>query len=106
MIDGFRRENLTEKARSISAMKLYPAFWLLIIFLSACENDLSTVNKITSKNEALKEAGKDVQAYYSDWGRVKARLDAPVMNHVNDPKNPYTELPSGLKLVFFNPDLQ
>src|SRR6185369_7428261 len=73
---------------------------------SACENDLSTVNKVTSKNEALKETGKDVEAYYSDWGKVKARLEAPVMNHVNDPKNSYTELPSGLKLYFFNPDLQ
>jgi len=24
---------------------------------------------------------------------------------VNDPKNPYTELPSGLKLVFFSPEM-
>ena len=54
----------------------------------------------------MKESGKDVEAYYSDWGKVKAKLNAPVMNHVNDPKNPYTELPSGLKLIFFGPELQ
>jgi len=52
------------------------------------------------------EAGKDVVAYYSDWGKVKAQLQAPVMNHVTDPKNSYTELPAGLKLDFFNPQLQ
>jgi len=62
---------------------------------------MSTVKKITSRKEAAKETGKDVEALYSDFGKIKAKLTAPVMNHVFDEKNPYTELPSGLTLYFY-----
>lgn len=77
---------------------------LSLLFIS-CENDMGRVKEVSSQKEALQETGKDVLAYYSDFGKVKARLQAPVMVHVNDPKNPYTELPSGLILVFFSPEM-
>lgn len=77
-----------------------------VMLAASCENDMKNVKKISSQKEALREAGKGVEAYYSDFGHVKAKLTAPVMNHVNEPKNPYTELPAGLKLIFFNEQLQ
>lgn len=66
---------------------------------------MSTVEMITSPREVSRETGKEVEALYSDFGKVKARLTAPEMNHIDDPKTPYTELPSGLKLYFFSDSL-
>jgi len=77
----------------------------LITLLSSCENDMSTVKKIASQKEASVETGSDVEALYSDFGKVRAKLNAPVMNHVDDAKNPYTELPAGLHLVFYSDSL-
>ena len=77
-----------------------------VFLLSSCENDMSVVKKIASPKEASKETGKDVVSLYSDFGKVKAKLIAPVMNHVDDEKNPYTELPSGLHLFFYTDSLK
>src|ERR1051325_5355530 len=77
-----------------------------ILLLSSCENDMSLVKKIASPKEASKETGKDVIALYSDFGKMKAKLIAPVMNHVDDDKNPYTELPSGLNLYFYTDSMK
>ena len=99
---------LSLKKKAI-ALRVSPVVFLLTalvsLLLSSCENDMNVVNRITSDTAALKETGKDVEALYSDFGHVKAKLQAPVMNHVNDPKNPYTELPSGVKLFFYNDSL-
>jgi LPS export ABC transporter protein LptC len=66
---------------------------------------MSIVKKIASPTEASRETGKDVVALYSDFGKVKAKLIAPVMNHVDEEKGPYTELPAGLTLYFYTDSL-
>ncbi len=82
--------------------KLLQLFLIGISLLFAnCENDLETVKLITSKKDASIETGKNVRAIYSDKGIVKAQLKAPVMKHTDDPKNAFTELPSGLILLFY-----
>lgn len=107
MTGGFRRESMIKQIPIWSVnIKGWGLAVLIISLLYSCENDLSTINKITSQKDALKETGKEVQALYSDLGKVKAQLLAPVMNHMDDPKNPYTELPSGLLLYFYDDSLQ
>jgi len=76
------------------------------LVFGSCENDMTLVKKITSPKDAVKETGKEVDALYSDFGRVKARLIAPVMLHLDDAKNPYTEFPSGLTLNFFTDSME
>lgn len=77
-----------------------------IFVSSGCENDMATVRRISTKQEAEIEVGKNIDAFYSDFGRVKAQLSAPVMNHVIDPKNPYSEMPSGLHLQFYSDSMK
>lgn len=62
---------------------------------------MATVNKITSQKEVSAEAGKDIEVLYSDLGRVKSKLTAPTMLRFHT-KEPYTELPDGLKIVFYD----
>lgn len=65
----------------------------------SCETDIATVNKLTGQYEASSETGKDIEVIYSNQGIVKAKLTAPVMLRYRT-KEPYTELPDGLKILF------
>ncbi len=77
----------------------------MVLALAACENDMEVVNKITSKKEVSEEGGKDIEVLYSDLGKVKAKLNAPTMLRFRT-KEPYTELPDGLKIAFYNEDMK
>src|SRR5215831_20449351 len=81
-------------------MKIFSTCILIALIFSACENDMKTVEKITSPSEALTESGKNIEAFYSDGGHVKAKLTAPTVKRVND-KSPYTELPDGMLVIFY-----
>jgi LPS export ABC transporter protein LptC len=84
----------------MKAAVIFSAFILLTFIFSSCENDMKMVEKITSPSEALTESGKNVEAFYSDNGHVKAKLNAPTLRRVND-KSPYTELPDGMLVIFY-----
>src|SRR5215831_1850104 len=76
---------------------------LLLCLVSACENDRAVVKKIASQKEASAETGKDVEVLYSNLGKIKAKMDAPTLNRYHV-KEPYTEMPDGIKLSFFDPN--
>jgi len=79
-------------------------FFAGMIF-SSCENDMATIRQITSQQDALTENGTDIEVLYSDAGHVKAKLDAPLMNR-HHTKDPFTEMPGGLQLYFYDDSLQ
>ncbi len=76
---------------------------LLWICFTACENDIAVVNSITSATEKQLpiESGKNVQIMYSDSARVRAKLTAVELNRYAG-KKPYTELPKGMEVFFYN----
>ncbi len=75
------------------------AFCLFIF--SSCENDIDEVNIITAKNNYPVESGKDMEVIYSDSGRIKIKLNAPVMMRYTGEK-PYLEMPKGVKVLFYD----
>lgn len=77
-------------------------FWTCMMTgILSCETDIATVNKLTGQYEASSETGKDIEVIYSNQGIVKAKLTAPVMLRYRT-KEPYTELPDGLKILFYD----
>ena len=65
---------------------------------------MSEIKKISSPDEALVEVGKKVELLYSSAGKVRARLIAPeLLRHRG--KTPFTEMPKGLKMYFYNDSL-
>lgn len=80
---------------------------LLFVFsfsLFSCENDIATVRKVTLQEEVSVETGQNVEMLYSADAKVRAKLNAPLLERHND-KNPFVEMPKGLKLVFYNDSL-
>jgi LPS export ABC transporter protein LptC len=76
---------------------------LLVFVLSACENDIEKVKIITGKKSIPAENGKDVEILYSDSAKIKARLLAKELNRFAE-KQPYIEMPKGIKLYFYDSD--
>lgn len=80
-------------------------FTCISCLLYSCENDMATVNKLTNQYEASSETGKDIEVLYSDLGKIKAKMTAPTMLRFHT-REPYTELPDGLKILFYDPNGQ
>lgn len=90
-------------------MRFYTSTLIIFIFgciLSACENDLSKVEKIASNEASLPvETSKDIQILYSDSAKVKANLKSPVLKFYKV-ENAYHEMPAGLVVNFYDNKMQ
>ena len=83
-----------------------PILLIGMLFLVSCENSLSDIKKIASK-EAEKPISKSigVEIIYSDSTKVKAKLTAPLMIDFQDPAKPYKEMSKGVKIIFYDDNL-
>lgn len=78
----------------------------VLFLLTACENDLKKVQQISAKEvNTSVERTTGVEVIYSDSARVKARMQTPLLlNYVT--VQPYREMPKGVKVVFYDQNLQ
>ena len=94
----------------IKAKQIFNLFLPVIIagaaLLTGCENDLKDIQKISAAevNKPI-EKYTDVDVIYSDSAKVKAHMTAPLMINYKV-KKPYTEMPKGVKVIFYDNDLQ
>ncbi|MBS1749678.1 MAG: LPS export ABC transporter periplasmic protein LptC [Bacteroidetes bacterium] len=89
---------------SSSSCLFFLAVLSLILIVSACENDEKEIREFTRKKMGVDEA-KKIELFYSQSGKVKSRLTAPVMNRYQDTL-PRVEFPNTLHVDFFNDSLQ
>lgn len=74
--------------------------FVVVLMLSACENDIREVDELMKKQVAVEEA-TNVTSYMSQDGTMKARLTAPYMlRHQTD--SPWVEFPRTLHVDFYN----
>ncbi|MFN7302031.1 MAG: LPS export ABC transporter periplasmic protein LptC [Bacteroidota bacterium] len=76
-----------------------------VLLASAC-TDLSNeeLRKRSRDTIQAKETAEQVEITYTDSGSLKARLQAPLMIAVKQAKEPYMEMPKGLKGTFYGND--
>jgi len=93
------------RAKQISNLFL-PVIIAGIAIMTGCENDLKDIQKISAAevNKPI-EKYTDVDVIYSDSARVKAHMTAPVMINYKV-KKPYTEMPKGVKVIFYDNNLK
>ncbi|HTD98570.1 MAG TPA: LPS export ABC transporter periplasmic protein LptC [Mucilaginibacter sp.] len=77
-----------------------------ITIITGCENDLKDIQKISAA-EVNKpgERYTGVDVIYSDSAKVKAHMTSPLMIQYKT-KNPYTEMPKGVKVIFYDKDMK
>lgn len=74
---------------------------------AGCENDLNDLRKISAAEVSKPVTSyTDVDVIYSDSAKVKAHMTAPLMLNYDSVKQPYTEMPKGVKVIFYNAALQ
>lgn len=83
-------------------------FWpvmLAALALCACENDMKKVREISAKEVSSPvERTIGVEMIYSDSAKVKAKVTTPLLLNYKTTK-PYSEMPKGVKIVFYDPNL-
>jgi LPS export ABC transporter protein LptC len=83
-----------------------PALFICMLITSSCENSLNDIQKIASKEEDKPiSRSTGVEVIYSDSAKVKARLTTPLMIELSDQAKPYREMPTGVKIVFYDDDM-
>ena len=77
-----------------------------LLLLNACTNDLKKIQEISAKivNSPV-DTTQQVDIIYSDSAKVKARVISPLLLEFNT-DNPYTLMPKGVKIIFYDKDLQ
>lgn len=77
---------------------------IILLTLYACENDMQAIMKLDQKAAAVEE-GVEIESFFSQGGKVKAKLTAPTMDrHLDRPA--YVEFNDGLKVYSYNDSLQ
>lgn len=69
-------------------------------FITGCENDQKQIDALT-KDKPLVEEAKNMEAYLSQSGFVKAKLKSPLMLHYEKDSS-YAEFPKTLHVDFFD----
>src|ERR1700712_2518815 len=92
------------RAKQLSNLFL-PLAMVGMALITGCENDLKDIQKISAS-----EVNKPIERYtgvdviYSDSAKVKAHMTAPLMINYKV-KKPYTEMPKGVKIIFYDNNL-
>ena len=74
------------------------------LFVFGCENDEKAIKELTEKKVMVDEA-KSVTLLYSQQGKLKAKLVAPIMLRYNT-DTVYTEFPKSLHVDFYNDSIK
>ncbi|MGN6641293.1 MAG: LPS export ABC transporter periplasmic protein LptC [Mucilaginibacter sp.] len=84
-----------------------PVIFAGIGLITGCENDLKDIQKI-SASEVNKpvERYTDVDVIFSDSAKVRAHMTSPLMLDYDKVAQPYTEMPKGVKVTFYDGNLQ
>lgn len=80
-------------------------FFLAALLLVSCENDMMTVVKLSTKDSIPDVTINNVITKKSENGNISFELTAPKMISFQT-HDAYTELPAGLKIVFFDSLMQ
>lgn len=80
------------------------AVFLLVLILTACENDLREVKRLTKKDTLPLQTAKTVTMLYSDSAALKIKLTAPRIDEYAG-SDPYTEMKEGMKVEFYDENM-
>jgi LPS export ABC transporter protein LptC len=77
------------------------AFFISCFFVWGCENKQSEIDVWTQPAEMVDKIQK-VEIYFSEDGKMKSKITAPLMLRVEKRDTPYVEFPKSLHAEFFD----
>ena len=77
---------------------------LFVITFFSCEGNYKNVKQLTRKDNEPMGIGKEINAKYTDSGKVVANLITPIYLDFSNLGFPYKEFPEGVEVQFWNED--
>lgn len=99
MISRFFTSAVRQAIWSYKISLVLPVFVSVVLISTSCETKIAKVEgfEILSLPSLT---GKDIYTVFTDSGKVKMIMSAPVMESWNNFDNPYTEFRQGMKIYF------
>ena len=76
-------------------------FLSFFFFFAGCKNDMKTVNNMTLSNQKAFMTARDIEVFFSDSGRVQAKLTSPLVLRYSG-NDAFTEFPKGFKVIIYD----
>jgi LPS export ABC transporter protein LptC len=80
----------------------YLGVFFFLVYTSSCENSIDVIKQFGNPENIPDLKMENVETIYSDSGKVKGRLTAPVLNRFDRNNKRYSEFPKGLHIYFYN----
>lgn len=77
----------------------------IFIFLLSCEDNFQEIQNINSKNILPIGITENLKLIYTDSAKVKAILYSDLNKDFTNQRFPYSEFPEGVKITFYDNDL-
>ena len=77
----------------------------ILIFLLSCEDNFQEIQNINSKNILPIGITENLKLIYTDSAKVKAILYSNLNKDFTNQSFPYSEFPDGVKITFYDKDL-
>ncbi|WP_169719462.1 LPS export ABC transporter periplasmic protein LptC [Olivibacter sitiensis] len=101
MTKAFKHIDFFKKSILINKRMLLPLVAMAALLLSACENDLKEIQRVSSLSETPQDISLGVELIYSDSAMVKAKLISSKMIQHGDTSKFY-EFPDDILVIFYN----
>ena len=84
---------------------MYFLRFFIFIFLLSCEDNFQEIQNINSKNILPIGITENLKLIYTDSAKVKAILYSDLNKDFTNQSFPYSEFPDGVKITFYDNDL-
>ena len=84
---------------------MYFLRFFIFIFLLSCEDNFQEIQNINSKNILPIGITENLKLIYTDSAKVKAILYSDLNKDFTNQNFPYSEFPEGVKITFYDNDL-
>ena len=74
---------------------------ILVTMLFSCGNKMKSINELPKKDTFPNEQARDITLYFSDSGKIEAKLTAPIMKRYSN-EDKHVLLPEGLFVTFYD----
>ncbi|MDG2315248.1 MAG: LPS export ABC transporter periplasmic protein LptC [Flavobacteriaceae bacterium] len=78
---------------------------ILLMMVFSCQDNYKEIQKINQFNYIPVGIAETMRLVYTDSSKTKAVLTAPINKDFTNQKFPFSEFPDGLKVVFYDQDM-
>lgn len=75
---------------------------ICVLGMSSCVNSIEEIDALDKSYDIKKDIGTDVKIIYSDSGKVKLVIEAPVLHRFNNYSEPKDVFPNGILVTFMD----